>query len=698
MTPEGRGTSGVMLMGEALGEAESRDELPFRPYAEAGSVLERALYRAGIPRDSLTITNLVWYQPPRNWLDGAPWERDAIRACKPFNAELVERVRPRVIVALGGMAFRELTGLSGEKCGIGMTRGFIVPGVEYSRIPVIGTFHPSFLRRGSKERQDSGPRGKVDAAGGGTQGMSLLGVLIRDLQLAAEVAQNHVPKFAYHDYRLGAGLGEWRRALEILRADSSLAISYDFETVDSLVAADESEMEITRRDVTQVQMSWSPGQAIVSPWIPEILPVLREILELPNPKIDWNGRKFDRPILREMGIRTDLGEWHDGMDYWHHAQPDLARGLQFATSFFVPEVGPWKHLNASDPLWYGALDVDMPQKIFAGLGRTLNATRHPISGISLGEGYRDQVLRLAPVLDRMTARGIPVDDERRRGLDVEFTAKLQEIAGKAQGMFPEALRTCVPRGGFVRTPDELLRTCPGCDGKKKLKLDGMTRKEACTECSGRGKVQVVEVPAGFTTREFVVEVKCGCGWAGVGEVAELPEPCALCNNSGRVAHRVSRWVRLEEFKPGSWQQVLRYIEWRRDRDIEARAKKYLDKHPGEFEAAARDAENRTEWLVPMDHKTGKPTTGEAELRRLAKKTGDLLLPLVLDHREIDKARGTYVRGWAPGPDGRVHPSFGFKPATGQTSSDSPNAQNYPAHGDLAQAMKAMIVTRYSGTC
>ena len=47
--PEGRGTLGVLIVGEALGE---HDGLPFRPNAPAGSVLERALNRvkwAGAP-------------------------------------------------------------------------------------------------------------------------------------------------------------------------------------------------------------------------------------------------------------------------------------------------------------------------------------------------------------------------------------------------------------------------------------------------------------------------------------------------------------------------------------------------------------------------------------------------------------------------------------------------------------------------
>lgn len=710
--PEGRGTSAVLVVGEAGGDNESKDGLPFRPHAEAGSILERALYRAGVSRDSLTLTNLVWYQPPRNWLDGAPWQDAAIAACKPLNDELVRERQPRAILALGGMAMRELTGLSGDKCGIGMTRGFIVPGVQYKLpggdpIPVIGSFHPSFLRRGSKEREAAGPRGKIEAAGGGTQGMALLGVLIRDILLAVQVARDGAKKFEYDDYRLGGILADWLAARDWLRAHPAEMISYDFETMDSLVAADESEFEIVRRDVTQVQISWRPGQALVSEWFPELRSVLQEILELQNPKIDWNGRKFDRPILREMGIRTDIGEWHDGMDFWHASQPDLARGLQFAASFACPEVGPWKHLSASDPLWYGALDVDMPQRIFASLRESMSLTRHPVSGVSLWSGYCDQVVRLAPVLDRMSARGIPVDEARRVALDTEFTITLERLAAETQGMFPDELRNCSPRLGYVKPPPEIRAKCFLCAGKGKV-TDSVGHKKqlVCPRCSGRKWDEPV-ARDGWVEREFTAEVKCPgidasrefCYWSKKGAVAvggsytDGPSPhmdCPQCANTGKVTETVRRWARLEPFLPGSWQQVLRYIEWRLARDVAERAAGYCERHPSMASLAPAWAREKSPWRVPRDHKTGKPTTAEAELARLARATEDPLLPKVLEHREIDKARGTYVRGWKPGPDGRVHPNFGFKPATPQLSSDSPNAQNFITHGELAHKMKQMI--------
>jgi len=691
--PEGLGSSGILVIGEHPGRHEEDEGRPFVPWAEAGSVLERVLYRAGISREVLTITNLVPYRPPRDWLDGAPWEVDAIALGKRYLDKLVEERQPKVILALGGIALRELTGLAGEKCGIGMLRGFSIAGLHYD-IPIVGSYHPSFLRRGSKEREEQGPKGKVNAAGGGTSGgLSFLGVLIRDLLLAADIAKRGAKRFEYDDYRLGATVEDWRAALAALSANRALPISYDFETADSLVASDESEMFITRRDVTQVQISWRTGQALVSPWSVELLPILKEILELPNPKMDWNGRKFDRPILRDMQVRCDRGEWHDLMDFWHHAQPDLPRGLQFATSFSCPEVGPWKHLSHSDPLWYGALDVDMPQRIMLDLQGKLSVISHPLSNISLARGYRDQVVRLAPVLDRMSARGIGVDEGKRLALDEEFTLTLARLTEECQGLYPEELKGVDPKGGFVRTPDEALVQCARCIGAKKIIPEGTKKKLKCPDCGGKGRIEHVihGYSAGLVQREFRAEIKCGCSWSKSkrkGQDALVGENCSLCMNSGKRVESVLRWCRVEPFLPGSWQQVLRYMKWRREEDLSLRS-------------AKRDpqwAEHTTPWVLPLDYKTGKPTTAADELRRLAKKTNDLLLPLIVEYKEIEKMRGTYVRGWKPGPDGRVHPNFGFKPSTGQLSSDNPNAQNFPAHGILAQKMKAMLVSTEQQRC
>src|ERR1700744_2852497 len=81
--PEGTGALGVMLVGEASGENEARDQLPFRPYARAGQILERTLRRLGLSRQQFPLTNVVRCRPRNNWLEGAPYEAEAIAHCQP---------------------------------------------------------------------------------------------------------------------------------------------------------------------------------------------------------------------------------------------------------------------------------------------------------------------------------------------------------------------------------------------------------------------------------------------------------------------------------------------------------------------------------------------------------------------------------------------------------------------------------------
>src|SRR5260370_23382391 len=64
--PEGTGSLGVLVLGEALGKWERDDGLPFRPGAQAGSVLERAFRRCGLFRAQFRLYNTVQCRPPRS--------------------------------------------------------------------------------------------------------------------------------------------------------------------------------------------------------------------------------------------------------------------------------------------------------------------------------------------------------------------------------------------------------------------------------------------------------------------------------------------------------------------------------------------------------------------------------------------------------------------------------------------------------
>src|SRR6185369_14508726 len=108
--PEGKGSLGVLVVAEASGESEAREGLPLRPYAPAGSLFERAIRRLSFSREQFTLTNILRCHPRNNLLDDMPWEMGAIAQCRPHLSEVVEKTKPRVILTLGNIPLREMTG------------------------------------------------------------------------------------------------------------------------------------------------------------------------------------------------------------------------------------------------------------------------------------------------------------------------------------------------------------------------------------------------------------------------------------------------------------------------------------------------------------------------------------------------------------------------------------------------------------
>ncbi|WP_308811775.1 UdgX family uracil-DNA binding protein [Stutzerimonas azotifigens] len=108
---EGPQQASIMLIGEQPGDLE---DLAGRPFVgPAGQVLNDALLAAGLERDALYLTNAVKHfkWEPRGGstsrgatrLHATPKPAE-IQACRPWLDEELNRIRPRVVVALGRTA------------------------------------------------------------------------------------------------------------------------------------------------------------------------------------------------------------------------------------------------------------------------------------------------------------------------------------------------------------------------------------------------------------------------------------------------------------------------------------------------------------------------------------------------------------------------------------------------------------------
>ena len=90
--------------------------------------------------------------------------------------------------------------------------------------------------------------------------------------------------------------------------------------------------------------------------------------------------------------------------------------------------------------------------------------------------------------------------------------------------------------------------------------------------------------------------------------------------------------------------------------------------------------------------TGKPSTDASVLRKMEHPVIDALL----EYRELEKLRSTYIDGYLPliEADGRIHTRFNQMAATtGRLSSDRPNLQNIPVRSEQGRTIRKAFIPR-----
>ena len=109
---EGEIGARVMLVGEAPGEQETLMGRPF--VGKAGKNLDEFLELAGLERSQLYVTNAVKFRPTKRSAAGRtvnrPPTREEVSLFLPWLRREIELVAPEVIVTLGNVPLRALTG------------------------------------------------------------------------------------------------------------------------------------------------------------------------------------------------------------------------------------------------------------------------------------------------------------------------------------------------------------------------------------------------------------------------------------------------------------------------------------------------------------------------------------------------------------------------------------------------------------
>ena len=131
----------LLFIGEAPGAEDDRQGLPF--VGRAGQLLTKMIQAIQFSREEVFIANVLKCRPPSN----RPPKPEEIENCEPYLVKQISLIQPKVICALGTFAAQTLLK---TVTPISSLRGRVH---DYHGIPLICTFHPSYLLRSPSEKR-----------------------------------------------------------------------------------------------------------------------------------------------------------------------------------------------------------------------------------------------------------------------------------------------------------------------------------------------------------------------------------------------------------------------------------------------------------------------------------------------------------------------------------------------------------------
>ena len=145
----------LMFVGEGPGADEDTQGEPF--VGRAGQLLNNMIKAMGIRREDVYIANIVKCRPPGNRTP----ERDECETCSPFLMRQIAVVKPKVIVALGAVAAKNLLAMNASMSELrGRFYDFMPVGAPSSDPSWQGTklavtYHPAFLLRDPRQKGEA---------------------------------------------------------------------------------------------------------------------------------------------------------------------------------------------------------------------------------------------------------------------------------------------------------------------------------------------------------------------------------------------------------------------------------------------------------------------------------------------------------------------------------------------------------------
>lgn len=410
-------------------------------------------------------------------------------------------------------------------------------------------------------------------------------------------------------------------------------LSFDIETAyDSRVTSEEEKEEYIDKDtILRISFSDEEHQAISIPFGPEYIDGISQLLESDIPKLGYNCRGFDIPMLRKQNGIEVRGRIYDAMDIWHVVQSDLERGLEHASAWLTLEY-PWKHMNQANPQLYSCIDSDVALRCF-------NSAKSILQKQGLWEKVEYHFVDSAKYLDIASRNGVPLNEKEQALLSAEFRELAKYKILEMQSLVPEALRR-KRLYAKQQQPDW-------------IEVKGAGTEKYCSKC---GQVNVtVKHPCFKDTVDLFDGPKAELVTREIDKTF-YHKPVPKLN---APYEEVRKWLETNGFNPNSADQVKTYCK--------------MMHHP-----------------LGQNWKTEEDSADTKHLEKLAKLYGKEhpVYEQTVDFRKLNKALTAFVDGWKADEHGRISTFYSNAPSTFRLSSRNVNLQQVSARAANPYAIRS----------
>ena len=418
----------IMIVGEAPGETEEREGLPF--VGLSGKMLDTMLREAGTERAQCYITNVVDQRPPDNNFEVFYDEDGEPTKLLTANIERLRQeilaVKPNVIVCLGN---EPLSAVAGKR-GISKWRGSIIPGTLVPGTKVVGTYHPAAVGRMYEWRP----------------------VAVMDLVRAVEQSTYPELQLTQRTLRVGLPFEELRAELERLRGlGPDERISFDIETaarqVTCIAFSDRADGAVCVPFWWDGKSCWPEDEEL------RLWELVTQVLGNSAGKIVQNGG-YDLLFLRDVMSIEVNNLYMDTMLAHHAVYPEFEKGLDFLCAMYTDQPYYKDGLHAKDPMayWrYNALDACVTFEVAECLEKELREFR-------TDRFYFTYVHKLIHPLIEIGAHGIKIDLAKREAAIKEYMLKLIEAQVKLDATVGHPLNVHSPKQMMKFLYEELPNT------------------------------------------------------------------------------------------------------------------------------------------------------------------------------------------------------------------------------------------------